>query len=233
MSFFRTYAKELVSAVVGAALAGVLSMAAGLYSLTKSFEYSQNKEQLSSLRKDLEFLARVRNEVDANTQTLVGSDYRIQAKFGAPVDWFADMMRSEKGKKPPPEQITAMKAMSGSPFVPIIDMRSPREKLVVESWGNQFPDSGDISFELLSDINEYYRRIRRINLSVDQMKNLNAGSAITAGFHEALVKDIDHHNAQVEELRKLDTVRLKNRINEEIHRLSEVRKKLSTSISSG
>ena len=62
-------------------------MATGLYSLTKSFEYTQNKEQLSSLRKDLEFLSRVRNEVDATTQTLVGTDYRIQAKFGEPVDW--------------------------------------------------------------------------------------------------------------------------------------------------
>jgi hypothetical protein len=67
MNFFRTHQKELVAAVVGAALAGVASMATGLYSLTKSFEYTQNKEQLSSLRKDLEFLARVRNEVDSNT----------------------------------------------------------------------------------------------------------------------------------------------------------------------
>lgn len=102
MSFIRTYARELVSAVVGAALAGLLSMATGLYSLTKSFEYTQNKEQLFSLRKDLEFLARVRNEIDVNTQTLVGTDYRIHVKFSAPIDWVASMIRTEKGKRPPP-----------------------------------------------------------------------------------------------------------------------------------
>lgn len=234
MSFFRTHQKELVSAVVGAALAGVLSMAAGLYSLTKSFEYTQNKEQLSSLRKDLEFLARTRNELDANTQTLVGTDYRIQARFGEPMDWLSAMMRAEKGKKPPSaEELNAFKAMAGGPVVPILELRAPREKLVVESWGNQFPESGNIAFELLADINEYYRRIRRINLSVERMENMSPGTAISAGFHASLVKDIEHHNAQVDDLRKLDAVKLKNRINDEIQRLSETRKKLSSTIGAG
>lgn len=232
MNFFRTHQKELVSAIVGAALAGVVSMATGLYSLTKSFEYTQNKEQLSSLRRDLEFLARVRNEVDANTQILVGTDYRIDVKFSEPVDWFSNMMQSEKGEKPmSPEKAAAFKAIAGGgTVVPIIDLQAPREKLVIESWGNQFPESGDISFELLADINEYYRRIRRINLSVERMENMNTGQTISTGFRDALIKDIGHHNAQVEELRKLDTVRLTNRINEEIHKLSETRKKLSSSI---
>lgn len=234
LSFFRTYAKELVSAVVGASLAGVLSMAVGLYSLTKSFEYAQNKEQLASLRKDLEFLTRVRNEVDANTQTLVGVDYRIQVKFGTPVDWVTSMVSAEKGKKQPSaEQLVAFKAMGGGPVVQILELRAPREKLVVESWGNQFPESGDIPFALLSDINEYYRRVRRINLSVERMENMNPGTAISLGFQEALVRDIEHHNTQVEELRKLDTVRLKNRINEEMQKLSEARKRLSSSIGAG
>jgi hypothetical protein len=234
MSFFRTYQKELVSAVVGAAIAGLLSMAAGLYSLTKSFEYAQNKEQLASLRKDLEFLARVRNEVDANTQTLVGTDYRISAKFGEPMDWLSPMLTVEKGKKPPSvEQLNAFKAMGGGPIVPVLELSAPREKLVVESWGNQFPESGDIAFDLLADINEYYRRIRRINLSVERMENMSAGSGISVGFHASLVKDIEHHNAQLEDLRKLDTVKLKNRINDEIHKLSESRKKLSSAIGVG
>ncbi len=231
MILFRTYAKELVFIVIGAALGGLISMATGMYSLTKSFEYTQNKEQLFSLRKDLEFLVRVRNEVDANTQTLVGADYRIHVKFSAPIDWVTSMMRSEKGKQPPsPEQIASIRALGGGAVVQILELRAPREKLVVESWGNQFPESGDISFELLADINEYYRRVRRINLSVERMENMSVGSAIPVGYQEFLAKDIEHHNALIEELRKLDTVRLKNRVNEEIHRLSEARKRLSASI---
>jgi hypothetical protein len=234
MSIFRTYQKELVSAVVGAAVAGVLSMSAGLYSLTKSFEYTQNKEQLASLRKDLEFLARVRNEVDANTQTLVGTDYRIKAKFGEPKDWLSAIMKPENGKNSPSiEQIDAFRAMGVGPVVPVLELSAPREKLVVESWGNQFPESGDIAFDLLTDINEYYRRIRRINLSVERMDNISAGTGIAAGFHASLVKDIEHHNVQVDDLRKLDTVKLKNRINDEIRKLSESRKKLSSAISVG
>jgi hypothetical protein len=231
MNFFRTHQKELVAAVVGAALAGVASMATGLYSLTKSFEYTQNKEQLSSLRKDLEFLARVRNEVDSNTQTLVGTDYRIHAEFGERVDWVSAMMQAEKGKKgTSPEQLAALKAMAGGAVVPILELRAPREKLVVETWGAQYPESGDIAFELLADINEYYRRIRRINLSVERLENMSPGTAISAGFHRSLLKDIEHHNAQVEELRKLDTVRLKNRISDELQKLSEARRKLSATV---
>ncbi len=232
MSLFRTYAKELVSVVIGAALGGLISMATGMYSLTKSFEYAQNKEQLFSLRKGLEFLARVRNEVDANTQTLVGANYRIHAKFSAPIDWVASMMKSGKGKQQPsPEQLASIRALGGGgAIVQILELHAPREKLVVESWGNQFPESGDISFELLADINDYYRRVRRINLSVERMEHMSVGSTFQVGYQEILAKDIEHHNALIEELRKLDTVRLKNRVNEEIHRLSEARKRLSASI---
>jgi hypothetical protein len=230
MSFLRTHQKELVSALVGAALAAVVSMGTGMYSLTKSFEYGQNKEQLASLRKDIEYLARVRNEVDANTQTLVGTDYRISAKFGVPMDWIK-MFAKEKGKgAPTQEQMAAFKAMAGGPIVPILEWRAPRERLVIESWGNQLPEGGDISFDLLVEINQYYRRIKRINLSVERTENMNAGSAISEGFAASLLKDIEHHNAQVDDLRRLDIVKLRNKIDEEIQRLSDRRKNVSARV---
>lgn len=119
--------------------------------------------------------------------------------------------------------------MGGGAVIQILELRAPREKLIVESWGNQFPESGDISFELLGDINDYYRRVRRINLSIERMENMSIGSTLPIGYQEFLAKDIEHHNALAEELRKLDIVRLKNRVNEEIYRLSEARKKLSAS----
>jgi hypothetical protein len=141
------------------------------------------------------------------------------------------MMQVEKGKKgTSPEQLAALKTMAGGAVVPILELRAPREKLVVETWGAQYPESGDIAFELLADINEYYRRIRRINLSVERLENMSPGTAISAGFHRSLLKDIEHHNAQVEELRKLDTVRLKNRISDELQKLSEARRKLSATV---
>lgn len=220
---------QIAAAIVGASLAGVISMATGMYSLTKSFEYTQNKEQLASLRKDTEFLARVRNELDANTQILVATDYQIKAKFGEPVDWAKAMMSGESAKKPTSiEQLNAFKSIGGSPVVPMLELTAPREKLVVETWGSSFPESGDIPFELLGDINEYFRRIKRINLSIERMENIGPGSAITVGFYPSLVKDIAFHNSQVDELRKLDSVKLKNRINDEIQRLSEKRRKISS-----
>lgn len=230
MSFFRTYDRELVSALVGACLAAVVSLATGLYSLTKSFEYTQNKEQLAGLRKDIEFLTRVRSEVDTNAQLLLNQDYRIEAKFGEPIDWVTEM-RQEKGKTPmSPSQMQAFRAMAGGKIVPLLELKAPREKLVVESWGFGFPESGDITFELLSDINDYYRRVRRINLTIDRMDHINPSSGIVEGFHAALQRDLAYHNTQVDDLRKLDAVRLKNRITEEIQKLSERRKKISSAI---
>ena len=230
MPFLRTSHRELVSAIVGASLAAVVSMATGLYSLTKSFEYTQNKEQLAGLRKDIEFLTRVRAEVDTNAQLLLRQDYRIEAKFGEPIDWITEM-KQEKGKAPmSPTQMQALRAMAGGKVVPLLELRAPREKLVVESWGFNFPESGDIAFELLSDINDYYRRVRRINLTIDRMDHINPNSGIVEGFHAALLKDITYHNAQVDDLSKLDAVKLKNRINDEVQKLSERRRKLSSSL---
>jgi hypothetical protein len=208
-------------------------MAAGLYSLTKSFEYAQNKEQLSGLRKDIEFLTRVRNEIDANTQTLVGSDYRINIKFGDPVDVMKLMQKldTKKATKPPSEEdARSFGQLMGGRQVPILELHAPREKLVVESWGMLFPESGDIPFELLSEINEYYRRIRRINLSVERTSELSAGALVSEGYASVLQRDIEYHNAQVEDLRKLDAVRLKNKVSSQIQTLSERRKKISGAI---
>lgn len=233
MKFFASYHRELVSAVVGASLAGILSMATGLYSLTKSFEYAQNKEQLSGLRKDIEFLTRVRNEIDANTQTLVGADYRITLKLGDPVDLFKLMSKLDSKKKEKPsseEDARSLRMFMGGHQVPILELQAPRERLVVESWGTQFPESGDIPFDLLSEINEYYRRVRRINMSIERMGDLSAGSPISEGFAKVLQRDIEYHNSQVEDLRKLDAVKLKNKVSEQIQTLSARRKKISGAI---
>ncbi len=230
MSFLRTYHREFVSAIVGASLAAVVSMATGLYSLTKSFEYTQNKEQLASLRKDIEFLTRVRAEIDINAQLLLSQDYRFEAKFGEPIDWVTEL-RHEKGKVPmSPLQAQAFRAMAGGKIVPFLELKAPREKLVVEFWGSSFPESGDIAFELLSDINDYYRRVRRINLTIERMDHINPSSGIVEGFYASLLKDFAYHNAQVDDMRKTDAVKLKNRITDEIQKLSERRKKISFSI---
>ena len=233
MNFFRTYVKEIVAAVVGAAVAGVISMATGLYSLTKSFEYAQNKEQLSGLRKDIEFLTRVRNEIDLNTQTLVGADYRITAKFGDPIDAFQLMAKldtKKKGKAPSEEDIRSIKHLMGGRYVPLLTLQAPRERLVVESWGNQFPESGDIPFDLLAEINDYYRRVRRINLSIERMSQFSAGTPVLEGFATELQRDVEYHNVQVEDLRKLDAVKLKNKVTLQVQTLSERRKKISGAI---
>jgi len=226
MGVWASHKGEIVAALVGAALSAVLSMAFGLYSITKSFEYAQNKEQLNSLRKDIEFLGRVRNEVEVNTQLLVSEDYRIRATFGDRVD-MADL-GDKKGKSKPSEaQKRAISGLFGEGFTPLTSLQVPREKLVVESWGNTFPEGGDIAFELLAEINDYYRRVKRLNLMIERAQNFSIGQAFQYGFAQGFLKDIEYHNAQVAEFGKLNTGLLRQKVEREIKRLSEERRRIS------
>jgi len=135
---------------------------------------------------------------------------------------------SDKGKeKASPEQLQMLKQMMGGQAVPIVELRAPREKLVVESWASTFPESGDIPFELLTEISDYYRRVRRINIGVERMDQFSPGTAIAEGFSQVLQKDATHHNLQVDDLTKIDAVKLKNKISEQIQQLSERRKRIS------
>jgi hypothetical protein len=227
MVFWERHKGEIVAAVVGAALSAVLSMAFGMFSLTKSFEYSQNKEQLASLRKDIEYLTRVRNEIEVNTQLMVSEDYRIRAAFGKKMD-LADM--ADKKDKATPMQKEMANAMFGGGVAPLIELHVPRHELVVESWGRTYPEGGDIAFELLADINDYYRRAKRINVTVERAKNLVPGQAFQYAFAQAFLKDIEYHNGQVGEFGKVNTVALRQKVDQEIKRLADERKKVSARV---
>jgi hypothetical protein len=47
------YKSEIIAAIFGAFTAALLSLAAGLYSMNKNFQLTQNKELLFSLRTDI------------------------------------------------------------------------------------------------------------------------------------------------------------------------------------
>lgn len=224
---------EVVAAIVGAAIAGIFSMAAGMYSLTKSFEYAQNKEQLIGLRRDIEYLTRVKSEIDENTQTLLTTDYQVAMKLGAPIDLWVELQRAQKdsGKKSTEAELAQARAlMGGQRSVEILELKAPREGLVIGSWGLTVPESGDISFELLVEVNDYFRRVSRINEGVRLVKEYAPGIRVVEGFAEALQKDVALHNGHVADLRKLDAIKLKNKLNEQIRLLGEKRRKISGTV---
>ncbi|MBS7807747.1 hypothetical protein [Variovorax sp. PCZ-1] len=234
---FTEHRRELVAAIVGASLAGVFSLAVGLYSLTKGFEFTQNKEQLKSLRQDIEFLTRVRSEIDANTQALLGKDHTAQATFSEPMNLSA-MMKGMSGKtgskkQPTAEEQAMLKEMLrqfDQESVRVVTFRFPRVPLVADSWKTSYPEAGDIPFELLSEINEYYRRVRSANSLIDRHESLAAGASLSSGYKKAVEEDVTFFNSQVDELKKIDAIKLKNKITTEISSLSERRKKLALTV---
>ncbi|QGX40541.1 hypothetical protein E2H98_13025 [Permianibacter aggregans] len=224
---FGKYKKEIISAFLGAAFAGVISLGVGMFSLTKSFEYTQNKEILYSIRKDAEFLKRVESEIDENINKLLEHDFTVVAKFGDPMNMI-DVMENpaaKDGDKISQSQRKAMAMMIDS-IVPILEFTAPRETLVVEAWSTGFPEVSNIDFELLQQINEYYRSVRRVNETVDRFMNLSKGATITQGFSDVVKAHILSHNKNLEELRKKSFVELKNKIVKEQERLSIMRAEL-------
>lgn len=237
MPFFREHQREMVAAVVGACVAGVFSLAVGLYSLTRGFEYTQNKEQLKSLRQDIEFLTRVRSEIDANAQALINKDHTARAKFST-VPSMMDFMQAAKKlenskKKPTPDEEALLKQLRrtfGQENFVLEDFYFPRIPLVSDSWKTSYPEAGDIPFDLLNEINEYYRRVRNANSLIDRLEGVSQGIGVASGYRKVIEEDIAYFNSQVDELKRLDAIKLKNKISAAILSLSERRKRLATTL---
>ncbi|EYC52887.1 hypothetical protein AZ34_11780 [Hylemonella gracilis str. Niagara R] len=187
---------------------------------------------LKSLQQDVAYLNSIRAEVDKNTELLLKQDYRVEIKLGEPLDLVDVMKKAEKkvGGVFPIGPALAMQALRNEKTVPVLQLKMPREMLVDTSFDTQAPQLGDISFDLTNDINDYQRRVRRINLTIHRLLYSDFQNGIALKFQEDLLTDIKYHNSQVDDLSKLDMVKLKNRINTEIQRLAERRKALTSSI---
>lgn len=219
----RNYKREIISAILGASLAGLASLGVGMYSLTKSFEYTQNREILYSVRKDVEYLMRIESEIDRNINSLLQTNYLVSIEFGKPIDMVELMSEDEKEMTPDKRELLGQ--MVGS-VVPVLKFEAPRELLVIDVWETGFPETSNIEFDLLNQINDYYQSIRRVNKTVEQLMSISQGIAVKKGFSEVLTVHIKKHNEVVQRLKSQNFVALKNKIIKEKVRLTKIRNKL-------
>ena len=208
-------------------MAGLASLGVGMYSLTKSFEYTQNKEILYSIRKDVEYLRRIESEIDENINSLLHENYEVAIEFGEPFDMIEVMSESpsEDQEEMTPRQKQIMSQMMGI-AVPILKLEAPREFLVVDAWEVGFPETSNIEFDLLKQINDYYRSVKRVNTTVERLMDMGQGRTVSQGFAETLKVHAKTHNDVVDDLKSRNFVSLKNKISEEKARLTKIRNRL-------
>lgn len=230
--------QEVIAALVGALVASLLSLLIGIYTLDKSFKLTVYKEQLSGVKKDIEFLFRISNDFDINLQTLAGKNYQVTVKLSEPMDQVEGMARAilsgkNRSKKEEAELRQFLKVLSqstGGSERRVLEVQKPIDTLHLEAWFARPVEIGDINFELFSDINDYYRRAREVNRYVNYYRSLERGAVVNEDQYDAFVRTNERYAIAISEFLKIDQSKLRGRISAEILRLTKIRENLSDAI---
>lgn len=219
--------RELVAAVIGALVAGILSFAVGLYSLNKSFQLSQTKELIQGLRQDISLLMSVEREIDENLQLVLTHNYTLDAKFEP-----FEFRLPSSGAKPRDKEYDAwirdfMNAIGGKRYT-VTAVQSPSEKFVVGAWPTNPPSGSDIDFELSQAITAVNRKFVRANTYLDGISTLAPGSNIDEASKNALEHNFPRFNEVVSDITKSKLLQLKNQVNQEIKRLQKQKEGLTS-----
>lgn len=227
--FLRKYKREIVSAVVGATLTGVLSLVVGLYSVSKSFELTQNKETLSSLRRDIVFLNKLEREFDRNLELMSVQNYTMEIdvkKVPSPLQRILSKPPTTKEEKESFEVMKAIAADMDSVTYTVTKTRGPSEPFRMETWLNERTNVTEVDFQLLQDLDEFYRELIKINRVIAGLQRLGKGSQINEPYMELINRDLKMANLSIKEVTKQKILGLKNRVRNEVQRLHDQRSRI-------
>lgn len=224
------YKTEIVAAIIGALFSGVVSLSVGLYSITRSFEYLQNKELLQQLRVDITLLKSVESELDLNLQSLLSEPVSIAIeteKIGSWRDIVEDEPKKKGEKQVKEEALRMVDAMMGGDVYRVTKAELPRLQFYAEAWPTGGPGVSEIDFALVQQISELYRDLRRLNKFIESVANIGPGTALTQRSAESLQLQASTNNSLVTRISRESILGVKNRVSEEIHRLNDRRQRLA------
>lgn len=219
--FFRRHKSGILGAVLGALIGGVISLTGGLYILMKSFEFSQNKEFLSSLRSDITLLRKVERELDENLNLLLTQDYRIKVQFEE-LEFPLGKLGSEEEKEFR-EILEMLKPILGEMYK-VTMFSLPPETFLRYAWPMGGPGISDIDFELSQRLEDLYRKLWRVNDAIREVSYFGEGTVIKKPEMKFILRKIRFVEKIVTEITQQEILALKNDVAKEIVRLKEVRR---------
>ncbi|MEX0957690.1 MAG: hypothetical protein WDZ63_00230 [Burkholderiales bacterium] len=225
MNFLRDHKGEIIAAVVGALVAGLLSLATGLYSLNKAFQITQTKEIVTGLRTDIALLKNVERELDQNLNILLKGNSLITLQVEPKVLDSSSFGNAQSDKEFQKWYSEFLEWMPGRLYV-VTSIEKPQDRFLFGAWPQAIVSSTDIDFELSQEISALNRKLQRINKFLERIDRLAVGVVLDEGSKNALLENIPQFNAAVSDLSQQGVLDLKNKVIAEIARLQKMREKI-------
>ena len=218
------YKKEILGAIFGALLAAVLSLTVGLYNLNRSFELTQKKDLLYSLKTDITLLKNVERELDENLNLFLNHNYQIviEAEEITLPQFPVEDKKDEEFVKMLTEYIEQLR---GKMFK-VTKIEYPPNKFIVDAWQPAGPTVSDIDFDLIQLLNDLYRKLTHINKFIDGANRISQGMMLLHSQFNTAKSSVPRYNKMVNEITQKNILNLKNRIAQELNRLQKERNKI-------
>lgn len=221
---FSDYKKEILGGILGALIAAVLSLAVGLYNLNRSFELTLKKDHLYGLKSDISLLKNVERELDENLNLLLNHNYHIvlEAEEIKLPKFSVDKKEDEEFIKNLLEYIEPIRGK----LFKVTKIEYPSDKFIVDAWQPAGPTMSDIDFDLIQLLNDFYRKLTRINKFIDGAKEISQGMTIFFSQLNTAKNSVPLYNEMVNEITQKSILNLKNMVTKELDRLKKERNKI-------
>lgn len=221
----------MITAIISGLIGSVITQSFSVYNLTRSIKYQQNHEVLNSTRLGIGFLKQVESELDDNVALMLSHEYKITLALGQPFDQAADMRAfinptNSADEKSADALMTVQHHLMGM-MQKIDKLEAPIDALSTAVWDHGAPDIADIDDELLRELSDYYMLARRVNNTIKAFSDVNPGNACSVEYAEKIKRMAEVHNESVARLKQKSVMELKNKIANEMKRLSELRSRVA------
>ncbi len=174
------YKTAILSAVLGALISGVISLSAGLFSLTKSFGMAQNKERITNLRYEIDTLRKVERELDYNLALLMKQELQVFIEVEKAVYNIPDDIKDEAIR-------TFMAAYFKEFFRNTYNIKSvkiPKDRFRAGVWPYRGLPPGEVDFELGQKLQDLYMILSRVNRCISDIDYISQSSLSYMGYAE-------------------------------------------------
>ena len=219
------YRKEILSAILGALLTGIISLSAGLYSLTKSFELTQKQDILFRLRVDINLLKKTEKELDQNMAFLLTQSFLPSVEVEKLSYPTMEKVTDEKQKEIMQFYQEYQRTILGDPYK-ISKATIPKDLFVLTCWPYGGPTVTEIDFDLVQGLNELYRKLSQVNRSIDEIRYISKNNILFRRDVEQVNELTDSISNDIVEITQEKILRLKNKIAIEINGLQSEREKI-------
>ncbi|SRR6266700_390362 len=230
--FWGKHKATILIALFSGLLGHIITQAVSVHNLSRLLRSQENRELLSSTRLAIGFLKQVEGELDDNLAFMLSHDYLMSLEFESPYDQSALF-----GSMAAASATNAAEAKAAQAFgdyakhvagvtARLSKMESPAEPLSTAVWDHGAPEIADIDYNLLRELSDYYLLARRVNNTIKAFSDVHPGASYNVEYAAQLKKTVSFHNENVAKLKQKQVVELKNKIERETQRLSDIRRKI-------